>query len=151
MPILISPTKNLKCRFKFIFFSIVLALASCDDGKVAASKLGPNSEKVQLVLYYSDGDFDGKSVGEWMLIQTGETLKVERNTIRPDSALIVQDWNKEFLPVMEGPPLAGTTEVKLNRSTGVACLGVRCAHLYWICPHSSELNKSNPCKTFNFK
>jgi len=151
MLIFINSIGNLRLRLIFFLCVVTVALWGCNGGKEAASKLGPNPEKVQLVLYYSDGDFDWKTVGEWMLIQTGETLKVERNTIRPDAALIVQDWNREFLPVIDGPPRVGAIEMKLNRSTGVACLAERCGHLYTICPHSSVLNKTNLCQTFTVK
>lgn len=109
---------------------------------------GPQTETVHLVLYYSDGDFDLKGVGEMILIDTGEVLQVKRNRIRPDPKYIVDDWNKGFLLAMEGPPQSGVLPLNLDRQNGIACLQKKCTTLYAICPMEAKLNKGEKCASF---
>ena len=133
-----------------IFFGVALLMfQGCTAKSDSPPALGADAEKVQLVLYYSDGDWDGKTVGETMLIHTGETIKVKRNTIRPDQSLITNDWNNKFLPLMEGPPRPGEVELRLDRDQGVACLLSRCAKIYDVCPRLTELKRGKRCKSFN--
>ena len=100
---------------------------------------GPQTETVHLVLYYSDGDFDGKGVGELILIDTGEVLHVKRNRIRPDSKYIISDYNKGFQPAQLGPPQIGFLPLKLDRKNGIACLEEKCTTLYAIVPMESKI------------
>ena len=100
---------------------------------------GPQTETVHLVLYYSDGDFDWKAVGEMILIDTGEVLQVKRNRIRPDPKYIVDDWNKGFRSAMEGPPQSGVLPLKLDRQNGIACLQEKCTTLYAIIPMEAKI------------
>lgn len=109
---------------------------------------GPQTEIVQLVLYYSDGDFDWKGVGEMILINSGETLQVKRNRIRPEAKYIVNDWNKGFLPVLQGSPQVGYVQLKLDRENGIVCLQEKCTTLYAICPMDAKLNKGEKCASF---
>lgn len=136
--------------FHPVTFSLCVLLSGCGP-KAEQPVLGPQAETVKLVLYYSDGDADWKTVGETILLSTGETIKVERNVIRPGASLIVKDWNREFYPVLAGPPQPGTVEIRLDRTSGVACLANKCSRLYAICPPESLLSEASKCKSFTLK
>ena len=124
------------------------ALAACTDDATRPQIASTDIETVQLVLYFSDGDQDFNSVGETLLLNTGETMKVERNVIRPGASITTQDWNGRFLPATKGPLQPGTVELRVDRSNGVICKGEICAFLYDICPHISALESGQKCRTF---
>ena len=109
---------------------------------------GPETETVTIVSYYSDGEFDFKAAGEWVLINTGEQLQVKRNRIRPKRELIVNDWNNRYLPLIEGPPQPGSVPLILDRRNGIACLERKCTTLYAICPHRLKLKFGEKCATY---
>ena len=102
-----------------------------------------NAENVKLVLYLSDGDSDWKSVGEFVLIDSGETLHVQRNRVRPEPQLITNDGNKwYFEKVLKKTPHVGKDPLRLDRKNGVVCNSIKCAKLYSICPRPSETSSS---------
>ena len=125
-----------------------MLLVGCTDWGKKQPSVGADAETVQLVLYYSDGDRDFKTIGETMLISTGETLKVDRNVIRPSADLITGDWNNKFLPAIEAPPTPGSINLRLDRKKGVVCLAGRCSDLYYICPPESEKRAGGKCVSF---
>ncbi len=139
--------KHAKC----LVSTLLVLLQGCGAGGQSPLALGPDADKVRLVMYYSDGDNDWKTVGETMLIHTGETIKVKRNAIRPDPSLITNDWNNKFLPLMDSLPQSGGVELRLDRSKGVACLALRCATVYDICPRLNELKQGKRCQSFATK
>lgn len=130
--------------------TLALTLAGCtwwDDPPT----VGPDAEKVRLVMFFSDGDWDGKSVGNWALIDSGETLHVKRRTIRPESSITTSDWNNTFLPMGEKPPQIGHYEMLLDRKRGVVCLKEKCGWLYAICPHFNETKFGKKCASYTVK
>lgn len=110
---------------------------------------GPQTETVHLVLYYSDGDFDWKAVGEMILIDTGEVLQVKRNRIRPDPKYIVNDYNNGFQPAQLGPPQIGLLPLKLDRKNGIACLQEKCTTLYAIVPMESKIRQGEKSVSYS--
>ena len=84
----------MKSKQQFIALSFLL-LIGC-TGEIPPA-VGPDAETVKLVLFYSDGDQDWKSVGNWALIDTGELLQVRRRSIQPDPNLVTADWNRSHL------------------------------------------------------
>jgi len=130
-------------------FVTLCALSACTDYQKAKPTASASAEKVYMVLYFSDGEKDFKSVGETILLNTGETVKVQRGVVRPDLSLITQDWNRKFLPAAKAPPTPGTVELSLDRSNGVVCKGEVCAYLYDICPHVSMWQTGMKCQTFS--
>ena len=125
-------------------------LQGCNFEPETPPALGSKAETLRLVTYYSDGDFEYKSVGEWILLDTGESLQIKRNRIRPAANLIVNDWS-QYEKLRAGPALPGYADVKIDRLNGVACLDSRCTHLYAICPPRSAITAGQVCKTFNKK
>jgi hypothetical protein len=130
---------------------ILCSLAACTDDMKVAPRASPSAEAVQLVLYFSDGEADFKTVGETLLLSTGETVKAQRGVIRPDVSLITQDWNGRFLPAARAAPVPGTLDLRLDRKNGLICRGDTCAHLYDICPHMSSLETGSKCQVFDKK
>lgn len=110
---------------------------------------GPQTETVQIVLYYSDGDFDGKAVGEMILIDTGEVLHVKRNRIRPDPKYIINQYNNSFRLAQLGPPQIGVVPLKLDRKNGIACLQEKCTTLYAIVPMESKIRLGEKGVTYS--
>lgn len=105
-------------------------------------------ESVSLVLYYSDGDFDVKTTGETALLNTGETVTVQRRVIRPDGPLLTGDWNGKFLGAINSPHSDGSLELKLDRANGKLCSSERCAHVYAICPAMVLLKAGAKCRSY---
>lgn len=126
--------------------SSVLLLFGCTGD--APPTVGPDAEVVKLVMFYSDGDWDWKRVGNWALINTGELLQVQRRTIQPSANLVTGEWNNRFLPAVEAPPQQGTSEMRLDRAKGVLCLGGKCGALYSICPHPTQQRNGKKCTNF---
>lgn len=124
----------------------VVTLQGCGFESGQQPVPGPDAETVKLVLYYSDGDFDTKGVGEMVLISTGEILHVKRNRIRPSSRYIVNDMDK-----LDTPPQAGFVALKLDRKNGIACLENKCATLYAICPPMKKMQRGEKCVSFTRK
>lgn len=123
-------------------------LQACTKESMVSTGLDSSAESVRLVSYYTDGDKDRKTVGDWMLIHTGEVLQVQRNAIHPDQSAITSNWTDKFLPLTQGPALSGQWELRLDRTNGIVCLGSNCAHLYAICPSSAQISKGNLCHVF---
>jgi len=117
-----------------IVLSAILLLSSCGWQSETPVIAQENTENVKLVLYLSDGDSDWKSVGETMLIDSGEILHVQRNKVRPDAKLITNDWNSVFQTAFKKLTHLGITPFRLDRKNGVVCTDSRCAKLYSICP-----------------
>ena len=140
--------KLIQCIFGAALVQLVLGCTGSNDRPAA---LGPETEKVRLVIYFSDGDWDGKSVGNWALINTGETLQIKRRSIRPDPKLVTSDWTTKFRPASEGQPQPGSAEMRLDRKQGVLCLGDECGFLYAICPSHLELSKGMKCQVFDVR
>ena len=136
-------------KLLLLLISVVLGYG-CSSDKDIQPVPGSDAEIVRLVVYFSDGEFDGKRVGEWALIDSGESLQVQRNRIRPASALIVGDWG-QFAALLAMPPTRGSVDLKLDRVRGIACLQSRCAYLYSICPHESALSAGQKCMSFSVK
>ena len=134
-------------KLLLLLISVVLGYG-CSSDKDIQPVPGSDAEIVRLVVYFSDGDFDGKSVGEWALVDTGEALQVKRNQIRPIPALIVSDWS-QYERLRASPPQPGHIEMRLDRVKGIACLPDRCAYLYAICPPRSKILAGEKCKTFD--
>lgn len=130
---------------------ILFSLAGCTDDVKVVPRVSPSADTVQLVLYFSDGEADFKTVGETLLLSTGETVKAERGVIRPDVALITQDWNGRFLPAARAAPGPGSLDLRLDRTNGLICRGDTCARLYDICPHMSLLETGSKCQVFDKK
>ena len=134
-------------KLLLLLISVVLGYG-CSSDKDIQPVPGSDAEIVRLVVYFSDGDCDGKSVGEWALVDTGEALQVKRNQIRPIPALIVSDWS-QYERLRASPPQPGHIEMRLDRVKGIACLPDRCAYLYVICPPRSKILAGEKCKTFD--
>jgi hypothetical protein len=128
---------------------VLCSVAACTDDVTVAPRALASPESVQLVLYFSDGDADFKTVGETLLLNTGETVKVQRGVVRPDVALITHDWNGQFLPAARAAPVPGTLDMKLDRTNGLICREDKCARLYDICPHMSSLDMGSKCQVFD--
>jgi len=127
-----------------------LLLQSCGLQWDTPAIANENSENVKLVLYLSDGDSDWKSVGESMLIDSGELLHVRRNKVRPDAQLITNDWNEVFQTAFKKSTHPGKIPLRLDRKNGVVCNANRCATLYLICPSWSDMNLSEKkCVSFS--
>jgi hypothetical protein len=133
-------------KFILLLCLTVILLPGCGFDFGTQPVPGPDAETVKLVLYYSDGEFDTKGVGEMMLISTSEILHVKRNRIRPDSRYIVHDFNK-----FEAPPQDGFVALKLDRKNGIACLANKCTELYAICPSMKEMRRGEKCVSFSRK
>lgn len=84
--------------FTIAAFAMVQA---CADGRAAKLAASGKAEKVSLVLYYTDGSFDYKTIGEKILLNTAEIVTVPRRVIRPDPKLITGEWNDVFLPALD--------------------------------------------------
>lgn len=126
-------------------------LSACNTNSDQTPKLGTQHESVQMVLYFSDGDFDWKGMGEWILIESGETLQVVRNKIRPNQELITDNWNEVFLPAIKGQRSRESKSIQLDRVNGIACVSERCAYLYAICPSQDQLTRGKKCMTYQVK
>lgn len=136
--------------FEWVVFASTTILANLGVDFGPPPTAGPEAETVNLLRYNSDGDFDFKGRGEWILIDTGEYLQVMRNRIRPKREMIENDRNflsrtSPILPWAEPMPLL------LDRKQGVACLGKTCAIVYAICPPSSKMAVGEKCRTFDHK
>lgn len=151
-----TPLANREMLFKrtgplhrgVLICSALLALQGCKSQADEPAILEQNAERVSLVLYRSDGDFDWKTVGEWILIDSGEQLQVRRNRIRPDSKFIVQEWDEKNLKIEQSKQM-GKTPLKLDRKNGIVCNETRCATLYAICPTQLEMKYGKKCVTFS--
>ena len=130
---------------------IVLGLGGCTAEKEPQLTLGPTAETVRLVVFFSDGPSDAKTVGEWALIHTGEALQVKRGQLKPEASLVTGDWNGRYLPLREGPPQTGTVELKLDRLTGVICYANLCGQIISICPRVSEFKNGKRCSSYELK
>lgn len=126
----------------------MIVLGGCGQQKDAEVALGGEAESVRLVLYYTDGESDGKTVGDWALINTGEALQVQRARLKPDEALVTRDWNGRYLAAREGVPQQGTVTLKLNRRHGIACIDDRCGKLLSICPPVAEFRIGKRCASY---
>nr|CBA28215.1 hypothetical protein Csp_A06160 [Curvibacter putative symbiont of Hydra magnipapillata] len=60
---------------------MIFELSACNFNLEKSPQLGAVIEDVNLVLYFSDGDFDWKGVGDWVLIDSGETLQIDRKKL----------------------------------------------------------------------
>ena len=121
--------------------STLLLLSGCGWQSETPVIAQENVENVKLVLYLSDGDSDWKSVGEFVLIDSGETLHVQRNKVRPAPQLITNDGNKwHFEKVLKKTSHVGKEPLRLDRKNGIVCNSNRCAKLYSICPRPSDAN-----------
>ena len=123
-------------------------LQACTKNKAPVPSGQSSFESVSLVLYYSDGDFDFKTVGEMALLNSAEIVTVHRNVIRPGPALLTSDWNTKFLPAISAPPTNGFLPLKLDRLNGVMCDGERCAYVHSICPPLVSLQTGAKCHSF---
>lgn len=128
---------------------MLMALQSCRLQTNEITIPDENAENVKLVLYYSNGDFDWKTVGEWMLIESGERLQVQRNKIRPEKQFITSEWSDDFIRNLEKSPQQGQVPLRLDRKNGIVCMANRCATLYAICPRRTEMRQGKKCATFN--
>ena len=127
---------------------IVLGLGGCTAEKEPQTTLGPSAETVRLVVFFSDGPSDAKTVGEWALIHTGEELQVKRGQLKPDRNLVTSDWNGRYLPSLEGPARTGAVDLKLDRARGIVCLAAQCGLIISICPPVSELKNGKHCSSY---
>ena len=123
-------------------------LQACTNEKAPMPNGQSAFESVSLVLYYSDGDFDLKTVGEMALLNTAELVTVHRNVIRPSPALMTSDWNTKFLPAIDAPPTNGLLALKLDRQSGILCDGDRCAYLHAICPPQVTRQAGAKCHSY---
>lgn len=89
----------------FSLLCAILVFQSCGWQSKDPVIAEENVENVELVLYLSDGDSDWKSVGETILIDSGELLHVRRNKVRPDAQLITNDWNNVFQHEFKKKPM----------------------------------------------
>jgi len=123
-------------------------LQACTKDQAPVLSGQSSLESVSLVLYYSDGDFDFKTVGEMALLNTAEIVTVHRNFIRPGPALMTSDWNTKFLPAISAPPTNGFLALKLDRLNGILCDGERCAFVHAICPPLVALQTGAKCHSY---
>ena len=142
--------RHIRAKAEIQLCVTVTLLQGCSFEPETPPVLGSEAETHKVVTYYSDGDFDYKSVGEWMLLDTGESLQIKRNRIRPPANLMVNDWS-QYEKLRAGPALPGYADIKVDRLNGIACLDSRCAHLYAICPPRSATSDGQVCKIFNKK
>lgn len=126
-------------------------LLACTGKQAPMSSARTALESVSLILYYSDGDFDLKTTGEMVLLNTGELLTIQRNVIRPDAALMTSDWNNKFLDAIGAPPTEGSLSLKLDRANGILCNREVCAWVYAICPHFVSLKAGAKCQSYSKK
>lgn len=132
-----------------IFTLVALTMVqACSDDRAARLAVSAKAEKVSLVLYYTDGPFDYKKIGETVLLNTAETVTVPRRVIRPDEKLITGEWNDVFLPAMNAAPRPGSVELLLDREQGVICNGSRCADVLAICPPMPAMKRGAKCRTY---
>jgi hypothetical protein len=132
-------------------FALGSLLFACTGEQVPKPDAQLPSESVSLVLYYSDGDFDLKTTGEMVLLNTGEIVTIQRNRIRPDARLMTSDWNNKFLLAFHATPTNGSQDLKLDRTNGRLCNTQKCALVYSICPPHSSLNLGGKCHSYPLK
>ncbi len=123
-------------------------LQACMKEPVIPTSLDSSAESVRLVSYFTDGDKDRKSVGDWILIDSGELLQVQRNSIHPSQSETTSKWTDEFLPLAQSRTFVGKSELRLDRVKGVVCLNGNCAFIYAICPSNVDISKENRCHVF---
>jgi hypothetical protein len=129
---------------------VLLLLSSCGWQSAAPTISKENAEDVKLVLYLSSGDSDWKSVGENILIDTGELLHVQRNKVRPDPQYMTDDGNTVFQNAVRNALHVGKVPLKLDRKNGVVCNAARCATLYSICPNWADTERTEKkCTSFD--
>jgi|GEM_PF-2523054 len=131
-----------------LMLSLFGLLHACSKEQAPLNEARSSMELVSVVLYYSDGDFDLKTTGEKVLLNTGELVTVPRNVIRPEAALMTSDWNNKFLPAINLPPSDGSTVMKLDRTNGILCNSKSCAQIYSICPHFPTLKAGAKCHSY---
>ncbi|MDT7520617.1 hypothetical protein RAE19_18295 [Rhodoferax sp. TBRC 17660] len=134
-----------------VICAVIFGLSACNFNSEESPQVGAAVEDVQLVLYFSDGDFDWKGVGDWVLINSGETLQIDRKKITPAQELVTDNWNDVFLPARKSPLLGKSEKMQLDRLNGIACLKEQCAFLYAVCPKHEQLARGEKCTTYSFK
>lgn len=133
-----------------IIWAVFLLLPSCGWQYETPSIAKENAENVKLVLYLSSSDSDWKSVGEDMLIDTGELLHVQKNKVRPETQYMTEDGNVVFQNAVKSAFHAGKVALRLDRKNGVVCNANQCALLYSICPNWTDKNRTEKkCTSFS--
>lgn len=136
---------------KLLIYAIIFGMSACNFNSDKSPQLGAIVEDVELLLYFSDGDFDWKGVGDWVLIDSGETLQIDRKKISPRHEFITEDWSDVFLPAKRYKYLSKGEKMQLDRLNGIACLKDQCAYLYAICPKHEQIARGEKCTTYSFK